>query len=517
MARVLLVDDDPDQLEIRRLLFQQAGHEVCAVPNPAQALEAFCHDEPQLVVTDLRLPETADGLALIRALRERSPSVCIVVLSGWPADLDHLPETGLVDAVVSKPPRTDRLLALAAKLTLWMIAALTTFAPVASAAELVADLEITSSSMERVELSLDGAPVQHVMAYPGYAKQPVPVFFSTAGPAGRHIRTKHSPGIQVEVANLREVAPGDESYLPLAYAPIVHARADTIENMSDAPVVAYCERLTEGGVTLLQYTMVFTNEDGGTSTRGLMARWGRTTDIEYIYRAYLKPDGSLLRATIQGRGHKEIEFEGRRDGRHPLLIPVTRNNMVSGEATSPARFQLAPQVVDLSSSSRELVMDRNPFLYRVASEELSREEKLRPFGTVDGEKIGDPRNYVYIEAKITNRGSAVAALVRLKGENRLRSSHLGRAGFAIERDGRVRTTVELPPATAPERVDAIGFECLVVAPSRNAPLPDAGLCRIERVNKAFFLDRDYRPGASFFEMTKPVEIPAGQIVEFTVR
>jgi len=516
MARVLLVDDDPDQLEMRRLLFQQAGHEVCAVADPAGALEAFGRDDPQLVVTDLRLPTTADGLALIRALRARSPSVCIVVLSGWPADLDHLPETGLVDTVVGKPPRTDRLLALAAKLTVWMLAALICFAPAASAAELVADLEITSSRVERVELVLDGAPVQHVMAYPGYVKQPVSVFFSTAGPAGRRIRTKHSPGVQVEVANLREVAPGDASYLPLAYAPVVHARADTIENMSDAPVVTYCERLTENGTPLLQYTMVFTNEDGGTSTRGLMARWGRTTDIEYIYRAYLKPDGSLLRATIQGRGHKEIEFEGRRDGRHPLLIPVTRNNMVSGEATSPARFQLAPQVVDLSANSRELVMDRNPFLYRVAGEELAREDKLRPFAAVDGEKIGDPRNYVYIEAKIANHGSAVAALVRLKGENRWRSSHLGRTGFAIERAGWVRTTVELPPAIAPERVAAIGFECLLAAPSKNVPLPDAGLCRIEAVNKAFFLDQDYRPGASFFQMTKPVEIPSGEIVEFAV-
>jgi len=517
MARVLLVDDDPDQLEMRRLLFQQAGHEVCAALDPAGALEASGRDDPQLVVTDLRLPTTADGLALIRALRERSPSVCIVVLSGWPTDLDHLPETGLVDAVVSKPPRTDRLLALAAKLTIWMLATLICFAPAASAAEFVADLEITSSRVERVELSFDGAPVQHVMAYPGYVKQRVSVFFSTAGPARRRIRTKYSPGVQVDVANLREVAPGDESYLPLAYAPIVHARADTIENMSDAPVVAYCERLIEDGTPLLQYTMVFANEDGGTSTRGLMARWGRTTDIEYIYRVYLKPDGSLLRATIQGRGHKEVEFEGRRDGRHPLLIPVTRNNMVSGEATSPVRFQLAPQVVDLSSSSRELVMDRNPFLYRVASWELAREDKLRPFGAVDGEKIGDPRNYVYIEAKVANRGSAVAALLRLKGENRWRSSHLGRPGFAIERDGWVRTTVELPPATTPDRVASIGFECIVVAPSKSAPLPDSGQCLVEQVSKAFFLDKDYRPGASFFGMTKPVEIPSGEIVEFPVR
>ncbi len=191
--------------------------------------------------------------------------------------------------------------------------------------------------------------------------------------------------------------------------------------------------------------------------------------------------------------------------------------MVSGEAASSARFQLTPQVVDLAANSRELLMDSNPFLYRVASEELEREGKIRPFGTVRGEDISDPRNYVYLEAKIANQGSAVAALARLKGDNRWRSSHLSRVGFAIERDGWIRTTVELPPGTTPERVAAIGFECIVVAPSKGAPLPDGGRCRIERVNKAFFLGKDYRPGASFFEMTKPVDIVTGEMVEFPVR
>jgi CheY-like chemotaxis protein len=517
MVRILLVDDDPDQLEVRRMLFQQAGHEVYTAVDPQTALEVFARAAPRLVITDLRLPRTEDGLALIQALRDRDPQVHIVVLTGWTADLDRLPTPGLVDAVFGKPARTGRLLALAAKLALWIFAVWASLAPRAGAAELVADIEITSSRMERIELSLDGAPTQHVMAYAGYARQPVSVFFSTAGAGGRKVGVKHSPGVQVDIVNLREVRPGDQYYLPLAYAPIVHARLDTIESMSDAPVLTYCEHLTEDGMPLIQYTVVFTNEDGGTSTRGLMARWGRSTDIEYIYRAYLKPDGSLLRAIIQGRGHKDLEFVGRREGRHPLLIPVTRNNMVSGEAVSPVRFQLAPQVVDLSTSSRELVMDGNPFLYRVASEELAREGRIRPFGAVDGEKIGDPRSYLYIEARISNRGSAVAALARLRGENRLRSSHLGRAGFAIERDGWVRTTVELPPGTTAAQVASIGFECMVVALSKGEPLPDAGLCRIEQVGKAFFLDQRYMPGESFFKLMKTIDIPTGEMVELPVR
>jgi CheY-like chemotaxis protein len=150
MARVLLVDDDPDQLEMRCMLFQQAGHEVYTAMDAGTALELFCRAAPQLVVTDLCLPKAEDGLALIRAMRQRATGVRIVVLSGWTSDLEHLPETGLVDAIIGKPARTSGLLALAAKLNVWMFAALLCFAPCASAAEMVADLEITSRRMSRV-------------------------------------------------------------------------------------------------------------------------------------------------------------------------------------------------------------------------------------------------------------------------------------------------------------------------------------------------------------------------------
>ena len=152
MARILLVDDDPDQLEVRRMLFQQAGHEVYTAVDAGTALEVLDRATPQLVITDLRLPKVEDGLALIRAMRQRATAVRIVVLSGWVSDIEQLPEAGLVDAIVGKPARTNRLLLLAAKLTLWIFAAFTCVAPGASAAEMVADLEVTSSRMDRVEL-----------------------------------------------------------------------------------------------------------------------------------------------------------------------------------------------------------------------------------------------------------------------------------------------------------------------------------------------------------------------------
>jgi DNA-binding response OmpR family regulator len=107
---VLLVDDDADSLELRRLIFAAHGHRVHAAQDPAAAREKFLADPPHAVVHDLRLPSTEDGLALIRAFRALSPTVRLIVLSGWPADLENRPERALVNAVLTKPVRSESLL-----------------------------------------------------------------------------------------------------------------------------------------------------------------------------------------------------------------------------------------------------------------------------------------------------------------------------------------------------------------------------------------------------------------------
>ena len=74
MARVLLVDDDSAGLELRKLIFEREGHQIFAATDPVRALALFTEVQPDCVVLDLRLPEAADGLALIRELRGASPS-----------------------------------------------------------------------------------------------------------------------------------------------------------------------------------------------------------------------------------------------------------------------------------------------------------------------------------------------------------------------------------------------------------------------------------------------------------
>jgi len=55
MARVLVVEDDAQQLGMRCMVLRAAGHEVTAAQSPAAAIDSFRDHRPDIVVMDLRL------------------------------------------------------------------------------------------------------------------------------------------------------------------------------------------------------------------------------------------------------------------------------------------------------------------------------------------------------------------------------------------------------------------------------------------------------------------------------
>ena len=364
--------------------------------------------------------------------------------------------------------------------------------------EAVADLSLRTSGAEwaTATVRIDGAREQHVIVWAGPVRHTYRVFLGRVA-AGAHRLSISGEG--VEAGAIRVTATDDPV---VAQAPVLYARKNTIGRFSDVPLLMYAE--PDGDA--LVYTVVFSNEDGGTSTRALMARWGRTTDIEYVYRV------SAGGAIVQGKDHIDRPFDGKYEDRHPLLMPITDNNMIGAAEDSPLRFQLAPVQVDLSASSREAVMDSEPLTYAVMAKELEREGKLRPFGTVEGENISDVRNYAFFEYRATHKQSAMTVQVALR-DGRVFASDLGRIDYAISRDAWVRTTVELPPATKPDDISTVGFHCIVAPPTkRGDAMPHSGTCELQRVSKMFFLDEQYRPGKSLLRMEKPVTLPAGHAI-----
>jgi two-component system, NtrC family, response regulator GlrR len=79
-AKVLLVDDDKDLLQLIAMRLSAAGYAVTAVESGEAALAALSVSRPQVVVTDLRM-HGMDGMALFDAIHRDSPALPVVILT----------------------------------------------------------------------------------------------------------------------------------------------------------------------------------------------------------------------------------------------------------------------------------------------------------------------------------------------------------------------------------------------------------------------------------------------------
>src|SRR5947209_12943454 len=99
MARILLVEDNPEQLELRESILVQAGFEVVTAATFAEAMER--RGGCDVAVIDL-IPQSEE------LLRQLDADVRVIVLSGREPDRMSLPRQ--VDEVLVKPCPTRKLI-----------------------------------------------------------------------------------------------------------------------------------------------------------------------------------------------------------------------------------------------------------------------------------------------------------------------------------------------------------------------------------------------------------------------
>src|ERR1035437_4796354 len=80
MARILVVDDEPNMRRILTLILQEAGHVVTEAEGVTLALALIAADQFDLVITDKKMPD-GDGLEVLRYCRENEPSLPVVILT----------------------------------------------------------------------------------------------------------------------------------------------------------------------------------------------------------------------------------------------------------------------------------------------------------------------------------------------------------------------------------------------------------------------------------------------------
>ncbi|HBH04166.1 MAG TPA: response regulator [Candidatus Rokubacteria bacterium] len=81
MARILVVDDEPDICELLREILEGAGHEVRVASEGAGALRALREHPADLLITDIFMPGK-EGLETIMEIRRDFPQVRVVAMSG---------------------------------------------------------------------------------------------------------------------------------------------------------------------------------------------------------------------------------------------------------------------------------------------------------------------------------------------------------------------------------------------------------------------------------------------------
>ncbi len=112
-ARVLVVDDEVQYVDVVAFKFRNAGLDVLTARDGLEALQLALRERPAAIVSDYQMPDL-NGMELCRQLRAdpRTASVPFILLTAYGLEIEDagLSESG-ISAVMSKPFSPRELLA----------------------------------------------------------------------------------------------------------------------------------------------------------------------------------------------------------------------------------------------------------------------------------------------------------------------------------------------------------------------------------------------------------------------
>ncbi len=111
-STIMVVDDDPDLVDILRATLEQREFNVMCVYSGSQALAGLEKQKPNLIVLDIMMPEM-DGLEVLRRLKAapETSSIPIILLSALDEDEDMLTGCKMgADHYITKPFKNAHLM-----------------------------------------------------------------------------------------------------------------------------------------------------------------------------------------------------------------------------------------------------------------------------------------------------------------------------------------------------------------------------------------------------------------------
>jgi CheY-like chemotaxis protein len=118
MARILVVEDNAQNLKLTTIILQSAGHVVTGAVDSVEADRALAREIPDLIIMDVALPGK-DGYSLTRELRQKPATSRLPILAlsafAMPGDAEKALQAGCTD-YLTKPVRRGPLLERVARL-----------------------------------------------------------------------------------------------------------------------------------------------------------------------------------------------------------------------------------------------------------------------------------------------------------------------------------------------------------------------------------------------------------------
>jgi len=113
MARILIIDDEPQIRSMLRLMLERVGYEVAEAPDGIEGIRRYRENPADLIITDLIMPNK-DGIGMIIDLKKEFPKVKIIAMSGGGVNrpegyLDGAKKLGAV-RTLTKPIDRDEML-----------------------------------------------------------------------------------------------------------------------------------------------------------------------------------------------------------------------------------------------------------------------------------------------------------------------------------------------------------------------------------------------------------------------
>jgi CheY-like chemotaxis protein len=107
MALILVIDDNDLVRTLIRNILVTAGHKVVEAPDGEIALRLFRENVPDLVLTDIFMPEK-EGIETIREVKKQRPELPIIAISGGVSNMDSSftlvwAQRAGADRVIAKP------------------------------------------------------------------------------------------------------------------------------------------------------------------------------------------------------------------------------------------------------------------------------------------------------------------------------------------------------------------------------------------------------------------------------